>query len=60
MANGYICFYGSKKIEIYAQTSYEAYVKAIATFKVSKKNEHKVSVHLAEKNNEQVVHTADF
>ena len=58
--NGYICFYDRKRIEVYADTTWEAYVKAIATFKVSKKNEYKVSVHLAEKNGEQVVHTADF
>ena len=58
--NGYICFYGNKRIEVYAETSWQAFVKAVDTFKVSKKNEYKVSVHLAEKNGEQVVHTADF
>lgn len=52
--NGYICFYKGKQIEIYAETSYEAQTKAAATFRAKKAYE--VTVMLAEKGGEQVVH----
>jgi len=58
--NGYICFFGEKKIEVYADDLYDAKQKAVKLFNVSKKNEYKVSVHLAEKAGEQVIQTADF
>ena len=58
--NGYVCFFGDKSIEVYADDMYDAKQKAVKLFKVSKKSEHKVSVHLAEKSGEQVVQTADF
>ena len=58
--NGYICFFGEKSIEVYADDLFDAKKKAVKLFKVSKKSEHKVSVHLAEKAGEQVVQTADF
>ena len=58
--NGYICFFSGKNIEVYADDLYEAKQKAVKLFKVSKKNEYKLSVHLAEKSGEQVVQTADF
>jgi len=58
--NGYVCFFGDKSIEVYADDMYDAKKKAVALFKVSKKNEYKLTVHLAEKAGEQVVQTADF
>ena len=58
--NGYICFFSGKKIEIYANDLFDAKQTAVKSFKVSKKNEHKVSVHLAEKAGEQIIQTADF
>jgi hypothetical protein len=53
--NGYICFYKSKRTEVYAATSAEAQKKAAAFFKARKQYE--VSVHLAEKAGVQVVHS---
>ena len=58
--NGYVCFFGDKSIEVYADDMYDAKKKAVALFKTSKKKEYLVSVHLAEKSGEQVVQTADF
>ena len=58
--NGYVCFFGDKSIEVHADDLYDAKQKAVKLFKVSKKNEYKVSVHLAEKAGDQVVQTADF
>lgn len=56
--NGYVCFYKGKKIEVYAETSYEAQQKAVAQFKAKKSYD--VTVMLAEKQGEQVIHAADF
>jgi hypothetical protein len=55
--NGYICFYNRKRIEIYAETLYEAKKKAIIEFKVKKNKEHMISIILAEKDGEEVIHT---
>ena len=54
--NGYLAFYKGKKIEVYANTSYEAQQKAAAIFKAKKRYE--VTVVLCEKNGEQVTHDA--
>lgn len=54
--NGYIAFYRGKQIEVYAASSYEAQTKAAAMFKAKKSYE--VTVMLAERDGEQVVHTA--
>ena len=56
--NGYIAFYKGKQLEVYATSSYEAQQKASAQFKAKKSYD--VTVVLAERNNEQVVHTPDF
>ena len=53
--NGYIAFYKGKRLEVHAETSYEALKKAAAAFKAKK--EYQVTVVLAEKNGQQVVHT---
>lgn len=58
--NGYVCFYGDKRIEIYADSLYAAKLQAIKQFGVKKNKEHMVHCHLAEKNGEQVTHVADF
>ena len=52
--NGYIAFYKGKKMEVYADTSYHAQQKAAQAFGAKKSYE--VTVVLAEKNGEQVVH----
>lgn len=55
--NGYICFYKGKKIEVLAESSYQAQAKAAAQFKAKKSWE--VTVVLAEKNGEQVTHSTE-
>ena len=54
--NGYICFYRGKRIEVCADTTLQAQTKAAAQFKARKAYE--VNVMLAEKNGEQITHTA--
>ena len=56
--NGYIAFYRDKKAEVRATTSFEAQQIAAKIFKAKKAYE--VTVMLAEKGAEQVVHTATF
>lgn len=56
--NGYICFYRGKKVEVYANSSYEAQQKGAALLKAKKSYE--VTPMLAEKNGASVTHTADF
>ena len=56
--NGYIAFYRNKKLEVMADTSYQAQQKAAAQFKA--KRSYEVTVMLAEKRGEQVTHTPDF
>ena len=58
--NGYVCFYSGKRIEIYADTLYQAKEKAVLEFKAPKSKRHMVSVMLAEKNGQELIHTADF
>jgi ribosomal protein L27 len=56
--NGYICMYNGKKVEVYANTSYEAQKQGAVAFKVSEKNRYKVDVYLCETaQGEQVSHT---
>lgn len=56
--NGYVAFYNQRRIEVYADTSYEAQQKAAEQLKVPPRRRHQVTVCLAEKNGEQVVHRA--
>lgn len=51
---GYIALYQGKRTEVYAATSYEAQVKALAHFKPPKSKRHLVSVHLAEADGQTV------
>lgn len=52
--NGYVCLYHGNRTEVHANTSFEAQKKAAAIFKA--KNQYEVTVVLAEKDGEQVVH----
>lgn len=52
---GYICFYRGKRLEVYADTIYEAQLKAAKEFKAKK--EWEVHTVLAEKGGEPVVHS---
>jgi hypothetical protein len=52
--NGYIAFFNSKRIEVYAASLYAAKFEAVRIFKPRKSQEHMVSVVLAEVNGEQV------
>lgn len=65
--NGYIAIWRSKKIEVYAETSYEAQQKAQKEFGKRCKKGYEISVVLAEKNvdpetmeGEQVTHSTQF
>lgn len=46
--NGYIALFGSRQIEVYAETAYAAQLKAIELFKPARSKRHLVTVHLAE------------
>ena len=56
--NGYKAFWHGKVIEVRAGSSYAAQTIAAERFKARKSYE--VTVVLAEKDGEQVTHTADF
>lgn len=56
--NGYICIYRGKRAEVYAGSSFEAQQKAAVQFKAKKGWE--VTVILAEKSGEPVIHTPNF
>lgn len=59
--NGYVCFYRDKRLEVYADTLWNAKEKAIQEFKLEgKKSRFEVSVHLAELQGKPVVHVADI
>ena len=53
--NGYLAFYKNKKIEVLANTSYEAQKKAALVFKAKKSYE--VNVYLCEKDGAEVTHS---
>lgn len=52
--NGYVCFYNGKRVEVYADSSYAAQQKAATMLKA--KRAYEVTVMLAEKDGEAVVH----
>lgn len=54
--NGYICFFGGKRVEVHATSTYEAQKKAAAVLRVSEKKRSQITVVLAEKQGEPVVH----
>lgn len=47
--NGYVCFYRDKRIEVYAESSYAAQIKAADQLKVKGMRRSSISVVLAEK-----------
>jgi hypothetical protein len=57
---GYVCFFNTERHELYAKSLWDAKQKAIAFFKPKRKDEHMVSVLLAEKDGKPVTHVADF
>lgn len=57
---GYIGFFNSKRVEVYAETLWDAKQKVMFELKVKPKQAGMVSVMLAEKNGEPVVHVADM
>jgi hypothetical protein len=46
--NGYICFYKSQRIEVWADTTFKAQLKAQSLLKVPDRYRYKISVTLAE------------
>jgi len=62
--NGYVAFWGSRRVEVLADTLYQAKEKAVAEFgkgsSRKKVKSHDVTVMLAEVNGVPVVHTPDF
>jgi hypothetical protein len=56
--NGYVCFYKGKRVEVYATTTHNAQIQAAQMLKA--KRSYDVSVTLAEKNGQSVVHTPSF
>jgi len=53
--NGYICFYKQQRIEVYADTMFEAREKAAKIAKVKPGKEYQISVNLAEVNGKPYV-----
>lgn len=62
--NGYIAFYNGKKIEVYANSSYEAQQKALKTFQSQSRKKiqgWEINVTIATKDGEDVIHsTSEF
>jgi len=56
--NGYICSMNGRRVDLYAKTSYEAQCLAAVKLGVKPKNQYKIVVILAEKNNETVTQVA--
>ena len=54
--NGYVAFYKGKRAEVYANTKYEAQLKAAKV--LGAKKSYEVAIELAEKDGEQVTHKA--
>lgn len=56
--NGYVCFYARKRVEVYADTTFEARNKAAVLLNVPVKKHPQITVVLAEKQGQEVVHHA--
>lgn len=57
---GYIGIWKSHQCEVYADSLWQAKQAVIAKLKVPKKQHHMVSVMLAEKDGQPVIHTPTF
>lgn len=55
--NGYVFFYNSQRVEVRANSPYEAKQKAIAHFKPPKSKAHMVHGMLVEQDGKPVVHS---
>ena len=58
--NGYVCFYGQRRIEVYATSSYQAQQEVAKQLKVPAKKHYMISVNLAERDAKPVIHAPDF
>ena len=61
--NGYVCFWNRQRVEVHAESSYEAQQKALPLFQKNTRKKVKgydVAVMLAEKDGKQVTHTPSF
>lgn len=61
--NGYVCFWNRQRVEVHAESSYEAQQKALPLFQKNTRKKVKgydVTVMLAEKDGKQVTHTPSF
>lgn len=56
--NGYVCLYGNQRLDIRAETTYEAIQETAKRLKVPKKKQYLISATLAEKDGKPVIHTA--
>ena len=56
--NGYVCFYKGKRYEMYADSAYGAQQTCAKLYKIKKSYD--ITVVLAEKDGQQVVHKPDF
>lgn len=56
--NGYICYWRNQRVEIYADTLYQAQQKAQVKFGPRCKKGYEITVGLAEVGGVQVVHVA--
>lgn len=54
--NGYKAYYNGGVVDVYAKSSYEAQTVAAKLFRVSPKNQYKITVVLAKKNGNPVIH----
>jgi len=57
---GYIALYNGRQAEVWADTLFKAKDLAVAYFKPPKSKQHLVSVTLAEKEGQPVIHRPDF
>lgn len=55
---GYVCFWKGKRFEVYAESSYAAQKKCAEQYKIKKA--HEITVVLAEKDGQPVVHIPTF
>jgi len=61
--NGYVALYNKKRLEIFADSIYEAQKEALVQFNEKSRGKVKawdISVTLCEKDNKEIIHTPDF
>jgi len=63
MTHAYLAYYANKELQVFAQSSFEAYEKAVSSFKAPKSKAHLVSVHFLrqqEQEDKQIMQDAQF